>query len=170
MPPKKKAPKKSKGKKGDDEEEKIKELGKILENEVKVVQQRIGSIFPIILVLEENKANRSNENVEKYREMELKISEEIEQVRREKDQITSSMSMQIKNMEDTMTRKMKTQEEAVAKYTEELKKKNESIEAIQKETEDMIRASDDEIHRLENHMEMMSSEFMSMLKVLVSYA
>ena len=42
MPPKRKAPKKSKGKKGDDEEEKLKELGKILENEVKVVQQRIG--------------------------------------------------------------------------------------------------------------------------------
>lgn len=45
MPPKKKPAKKGKG---DDEEEKMKNLGKILSNEIKTMQQRIGifaSIF-----------------------------------------------------------------------------------------------------------------------------
>ena len=44
MPPKKKAGGKGKGK-GDDEEEKMKELSKILTNEVKVVEQRIGIAY-----------------------------------------------------------------------------------------------------------------------------
>ncbi len=48
MPPKKKKGKGKKGKKGDDEEEKTKEVGKILENEIKTMQQRIGSILVLI--------------------------------------------------------------------------------------------------------------------------
>ena len=164
MPPKKRGPKKNKGKKGDDEEEKVKELGKILENEIKTIQQRIGRII-VIVVLEESKANRSDENIEKYRRLELEIKDELDKEKGETEKITYSMGEKIKRMEETMIKRLKVQEEAVTKYTQELKDKNQAIEDLQKNMEDTKRTKDDEIRRLENHMEMMSSEFMTMLKV-----
>jgi len=75
------------------------------------------------------------------------------------------MTAEISRMEETMMKQIKIQEEIVNRYEQELKDRDSQIEKLQKDTEEEVRRKKDEIRQLKNNMEMMSSEFMGMLKV-----
>jgi hypothetical protein len=123
-------------------------------------------------VLEEEKANRAKENEEKYRTQVLTIKGEIEKEAKEKERITAMMAADIRHNEERMMAELKTLEDIVKTLEEDssnaaltfAEKMDEEITTLQNTTEEELLRKDAEIRQLNSNMEMMSTEFMGMLK------
>eukprot|EP00831_Metopus_contortus_P044753 TRINITY_DN3587_c0_g1_i2.p1 TRINITY_DN3587_c0_g1~~TRINITY_DN3587_c0_g1_i2.p1 ORF type:complete len:158 (+),score=48.03 TRINITY_DN3587_c0_g1_i2:314-787(+) len=116
------------------------------------------------IVFEEEKANRAKENEEKYRKQVVDIKALMDKEKNEKEQIIYAMSSQTKRMEDDYLSKINKLEIQVKKEEEELKEKEQALLDLERDTDEELQRKQEEIRLLNNNMEMMSSEFMGMLK------
>ena len=147
-----------KGKKGGDDDGEVDQsvMNDMLTASVQALKAR--------LVLEQERRDKSDGNVDDYREEGMDMSDKMDAHKENTRVIVKKMTTIYKSMESKLNEQIVDHEAEVAKQEQDKKQLKEEISQLQQAKEDMMTKFEQDIFKLKERIDTMSSDFAKMLK------